>query len=325
MDVIQNISFGEKGYYESFSDTNLEGPIFKYENESILYPKGKYEPFDKELHFDRYYVNDIVPKQIISNFKFSFGKVGESAWAPLDYIKINNEKIYYIEPKNTSNSGQITAGSKGGSFKVKVEIKDGEQVPMEDGTVRTYTKNGGFYFEGNKKEEASFQLAGIKADIKVSKDESRAEKAENKRLLQEEVAARKALKAEKGNKKAEAHTEKEVVVKAKKGSVTNVLVICYGAGTSAMLAESAKRGLRAHEVKNIEFDSAAYGAHKDKIQTADLVILSPQVKMYIDDIKQTANSNTKFVVTSAKQYSDATKDKENAYKLIKENLPELFK
>lgn len=179
-----------------------------------------------------------------------------------------------------------------------------------------------------KNENAKNQYAEIKEEIRANKVVARAEKAEDKRLAAEEEALVKMQKAEaKANRKNKSldtsETNKEIVLDAKKK--VNVLVICYGAGTSAMLALSAEKGIRTHGITGIEFESAAYGTHKDKIKAADLVILSPQVKMYVEDVQMSAPKATKIITTNAKQYNDATKDKEFAYKLLKENLPaELF-
>lgn len=173
------------------------------------------------------------------------------------------------------------------------------------------------------REKATMTLGTMREEIKQNKIAIKQEKTEAKELAKinelKIKEQKQQLKLAKKNGEAIAAT---TTVDAQKDLV-NVLVICYGAGTSAMMAASAEKGSLTHQITNFRFDSAAYGTHQDKIKTADLVILSPQVKMYIDDVQRSA-PNVKIITTNGKQYAEATKDKEAAYQLLKANLPETY-
>jgi lactose PTS system EIICB component len=182
----------------------------------------------------------------------------------------------------------------------------------------------GFFFNDQKRNSAKLALSTMQTEIKDNRIAVKAEKAENKRIEKE---AEVRIRAEKVQLKLARKNGQEVVNQAVEitaaKELVRVLVICYGAGTSAMMAASAEKGARAHGITNFQFDAAAYGTHQDKIKAADLVILSPQVKMYIDDIQRSAPS-VKIISTNGRQYADATKDKEKAYELLKENLPQTY-
>lgn len=68
---------------------------------------------------------------------------------------------------------------------------------------------------------------------------------------------------------------------------TNVLVLCAGAGTSAMLANALTEGAEEYNVP-ITASAGAYGSHYDIMKDFDMIILAPQVGSYYDDIKEDA-------------------------------------
>ncbi|WP_338969908.1 PTS transporter subunit EIIC [Spiroplasma endosymbiont of Labia minor] len=175
----------------------------------------------------------------------------------------------------------------------------------------------------NLLKQINVERKDVRLAVKQERIENKAAMAAEALRIKEEKslarAARKnpALKAKienenKSNQTQILDTKKEI----------NVLVICYGAGSSAMMAQSATKGAVARGIQNLKFDSAAYGAHADKFNHADLIILSPQVKMYYDDFKLALKPNQFIVQTSGKQYVDATKNKDLAIDLVIENLPE---
>ena len=60
-----------------------------------------------------------------------------------------------------------------------------------------------------------------------------------------------------------------------------VLVLCAGAGTSAMLANAIKEGA-AQTGENIASSAGAYGQHTAIMDQYDVIVLAPQGKEYID-------------------------------------------
>ena len=65
----------------------------------------------------------------------------------------------------------------------------------------------------------------------------------------------------------------------------NVLVLCAGAGTSAMLANALKEGAESYGFP-IKSAAGAYGSHYDIMQNYDVIVLAPQVNSYYEDIKE---------------------------------------
>lgn len=63
-----------------------------------------------------------------------------------------------------------------------------------------------------------------------------------------------------------------------------VLVLCAGAGTSAMLANAIKEGA-AQTGENIASSAGAYGQHTAIMDQYDVIVLAPQVRSYYNDMK----------------------------------------
>ena len=100
----------------------------------------------------------------------------------------------------------------------------------------------------------------------------------------------------------------------------NVLVLCAGAGTSAMLANSLKEGA---EEYNLPITSAAgaYGSHYEIMKDFDLIILAPQVASYYQDIKEDADKlNMKLVATKGVEYIKLTRDPKKAIEFVLEQF-----
>ncbi|WP_368486379.1 PTS transporter subunit EIIC [Spiroplasma sp. DGKH1] len=182
----------------------------------------------------------------------------------------------------------------------------------------------------NKEKRLLFtnQLAEFTTEIKTERANNKAAKIEAKKAL---IAQNQQLKAEKlAAKKAGVKFNKNRVV-AQDQPVSqplttqeqyHVLIVCYGAGTSAMFAASANKGAANRGIKNIVIDSAAYGSHRNLMKEMDLVVLSPQVNVYIDEIERDASAwNVKIVETKGKQYIDCTNNPDQAIDLILANLP----
>ncbi|WP_250638041.1 PTS transporter subunit EIIC [Spiroplasma eriocheiris] len=182
----------------------------------------------------------------------------------------------------------------------------------------------------NKEKRLLFtnQLAEFTTEIKTERANNKAAKIEAKKAL---IAQNQQFKAEKlAAKKAGVKFNKNLVVEQSQPvsqpltrDQYHVLIVCYGAGTSAMFAASANKGAASRGIKNIVIDSAAYGSHRNLMKEMDLVVLSPQVNVYIDEIERDASAwKVKIVETKGKQYIDCTNNPDQAIDLILANLPD---
>ncbi|MCK5867603.1 MAG: PTS transporter subunit EIIC, partial [Mycoplasmataceae bacterium] len=179
----------------------------------------------------------------------------------------------------------------------------------------------------------STSLAEIKEEIKVEKIDNKQKRVEEKAFVKKHAQEQKAQKIQdKLDRKNNVNNELGTDGTRKNGTVAKdkdmyrALVICYGAGTSAMFATSARKGAAKKGINNIEFLAASYGNHRELMKDMDLVILSPQVKVYANEIKEDVKHiRANVVFTTAKQYVNCTNSSEAAIEFILTNLPELKK
>jgi PTS system lactose-specific IIC component len=100
---------------------------------------------------------------------------------------------------------------------------------------------------------------------------------------------------------------------------TSVLVLCAGAGTSAMLANALTEGAEEYNVP-ITASAGAYGSHYDIMGNFDMIILAPQVGSYYDDIKEDADRlNVKLIATKGVEYINLTRDAKKAIDFVLEH------
>jgi PTS system lactose-specific IIC component len=100
---------------------------------------------------------------------------------------------------------------------------------------------------------------------------------------------------------------------------TNVLVLCAGAGTSAMLANALTEGAEEYNVP-ITASAGAYGSHYDIMKDFDMIILAPQVGSYYDDIKEDADRlHVKLIATKGAEYISLTRNSQKAIQFILEH------
>lgn len=108
--------------------------------------------------------------------------------------------------------------------------------------------------------------------------------------------------------------------KGKIGSGKKVLVLCAGAGTSAMLANALEEGAKETGVE-ITAQAGAYGSHYDIMKNFDLIVLAPQVNSYLEDIQKDANKiGVKVIATKGAQYINLTRDPAGAIDFILSEL-----
>ena len=96
----------------------------------------------------------------------------------------------------------------------------------------------------------------------------------------------------------------------------NVLVLCAGAGTSAMLANALTEGAKETGV-NITASAGAYGSHYEVMKDFDMVVLAPQVQSYFEDIKKdTDKLGIKLAATKGAEYISLTRDPKGAVEFV---------
>lgn len=99
-----------------------------------------------------------------------------------------------------------------------------------------------------------------------------------------------------------------------------VLVLCAGAGTSAMLANAIKEGA-AETGENIASNSGAYGQHTAIMDQYDVIVLAPQVRSYYQDMKaDTDRLGIKLLAPRGQEYISLTRDPKGAIAWLKKNL-----
>lgn len=95
-----------------------------------------------------------------------------------------------------------------------------------------------------------------------------------------------------------------------------VLVLCAGAGTSAMLANALEEGAK-ESGADIKAQAGAYGSHYDIMKNFDLVVLAPQVNAYLSDIQKDADKlGIKVVATKGAEYIKLTNDPKGAVDFV---------
>lgn len=103
-------------------------------------------------------------------------------------------------------------------------------------------------------------------------------------------------------------------------SPINVLVLCAGAGTSAMLANALKDGVEGTDIP-LTSTAGAYGSHYEIMKDYNMIILAPQVNSYYDDIKEdTDRLNIKLIATKGAEYISLTRDPKKAVKFVLDQL-----
>lgn len=104
--------------------------------------------------------------------------------------------------------------------------------------------------------------------------------------------------------------------KASVGEGKRVLVLCAGAGTSAMLANALEEGAKETGV-NLSAKAGAYGFHYDMMKNFDLIVLAPQVNSYLDDLRKDADKlGIKVIATKGAEYINLTRDPKGAVDFV---------
>ncbi|HGK0457568.1 TPA: PTS lactose transporter subunit IIBC [Streptococcus pneumoniae] len=99
-----------------------------------------------------------------------------------------------------------------------------------------------------------------------------------------------------------------------------ILVLCAGAGTSAMLANALTEGASSLNLP-LSSSAGAYGSHYEIMKYYDMVILAPQVKTYYNDIKKdTEKLAIKLIATEGAEYINLTRNPEKAVQFVLEKL-----
>lgn len=97
---------------------------------------------------------------------------------------------------------------------------------------------------------------------------------------------------------------------------TNVLVLCAGGGTSALLANALNKAAAEYNVP-VKAAAGGYGAHREMLPEFDLVILAPQVASNFEDMKaETDKIGIKLAKTEGAQYIKLTRDGKGALAFV---------
>ena len=115
---------------------------------------------------------------------------------------------------------------------------------------------------------------------------------------------------------AEKVVEEKPAVKVTADKPINVLVLCAGAGTSAMLANALTEGAAATGA-NITASAGAYGSHYEIMKDFDMIVLAPQVNSFYEDIKKDTDAlGIKLAATKGSEYIKLTRDPEGAVAFV---------
>lgn len=154
-------------------------------------------------------------------------------------------------------------------------------------------------------------------------------KQEAETLAEEEAEETKAVKAVKTAAapaveapvvETASATEASAAPSALKGKDLRVLVLCAGAGTSALLANALKEGADELGI-DITANAGAYGSHYAIMDQYNVIVLAPQVRTYYNEMKaDTDRLGITLLSPKGKQYIDLTKDPKGAVAWIEENL-----
>ena len=155
--------------------------------------------------------------------------------------------------------------------------------------------------------------------VLVEQEAQRVEEIDEVETIAPELAPASAAAVVDGNETVIVETEPAVSPNASgKGydEDLNVLVLCAGAGTSAMLANALKKGA-AETGKHINAAAGSYGSHYDIMNNYDVIVLAPQVNSYYEDIKtDTDKLGIKLIATKGAQYINLTRDPKGAVDFV---------
>lgn len=154
------------------------------------------------------------------------------------------------------------------------------------------------------------------------------EEAENAKEIQEDVitenvpvtegGAPVAVQAAPGGTQVarQDNVQEDEAIERNSNDELNILVLCAGAGTSAMLANALTEGAEKYNVP-ITAAAGAYGSHYDIMKDYNAIVLAPQVASYYEDIKSdTDRLGIKLISTKGAQYIKLTRDPKKAIDFI---------
>ena len=97
----------------------------------------------------------------------------------------------------------------------------------------------------------------------------------------------------------------------------NVLVLCLGAGSSAVAANKISEGLKPAGYPNIDVNALAWGTHESALNNVDLVILSPQLGIHLKNLSTIAKEKGfKLHACRGAEYIELSKDADKAASFV---------
>src|SRR5690625_1502906 len=154
--------------------------------------------------------------------------------------------------------------------------------------------------------------------VLLAEEAENAEKAREEELTGASVVpeGEVALAAATSEGSATVTTQEYPANKKKIDKEISVLVLCAGAGTSAMLANALEEGAEETGV-SITASAGAYGSHYEIMSDFDAIVLAPQVASYYEDIKSdTDRLGIKLIRTKGAQYIELTQNPKEAIEFI---------
>lgn len=155
--------------------------------------------------------------------------------------------------------------------------------------------------------------------VLVEQEAQRSEEIDEVEELAPELSPNVAAAVVDGNETVVIENSPEISSKASGKGIDeylNVLVLCAGAGTSAMLANALKKGA-SETGKHINAAAGSYGSHYDIMNNYDVIVLAPQVNSYYEDIKMdTDKLGIKLIATKGAQYINLTRDPKGAVDFV---------
>ncbi len=279
----------------------------KHANNKIVIAKKKIAKYEAMLQ--KYSNDNVTIKKHIKNIEVKFQK--ESLSIEKDLIKSNNKVYKRFESKMKKFLAKCKKNGNGmGSFRVVPNLSKYKNLDVlmekHNNKVQNAHKHWKEIIEADKKQ----LLLGVNPW---------AEKEETPEQAVAKVTPEQSKEVNTTKK------EQKEVAKVSKGLDPNkkyqVLVLCLGAGSSAVLANTINKGLKQSKVTNIKAAALAWGQHESALASSDLVVLSPQLGSHANNLSKQAESiGFKLLACRGRDYIELSKNPAGAAEIVIKKL-----